>query len=135
MSIPIIHSFAVKVKPEDLDELNHVNNVVYISYLQEAAISHWYSTVSKEVSDKIRWVVRKHEVEYLKPAVANDELTVRTWVSKFTAISSERHYEIKRGEELLVKAFTLWIALDADTMKPKRLPAGIYESFLQSSVL
>ena len=135
MPKPIIHTFAVKVKPQDLDELNHVNNVVYIAYLQEAAISHWYSSVSQKVSDKIRWVVRKHEVEYLKPAKENDELVIHTWVSKFTAISSERHYEIKRGQELLVKAFTLWIALDAETMKPKRLSYEISESFFESSVL
>jgi acyl-CoA thioester hydrolase len=135
MPKPIIHTFTVKVKPEDLDELNHVNNVVYIAYLQEAAISHWYSSVPQDVSDKIRWVVRKHEVEYLKPAKENDDLIIHTWISKFNGISSERHYEIRRGHELLVKAFTLWIALDSETMKPKRLSSGFSEYFFESSVL
>lgn len=132
MSIPKIYSHPISVKKEDLDELNHVNNVVYLSYLQEAAISHWYSTAPKEIAEAIRWVVRKHEIEYFKPAHETDQLTVNTWVSNFTQISSERHYEIKRGEELLVKASTLWIALDAKKMKPTRIPISEIKSFFES---
>lgn len=135
MPTPLKHLFHIKVKREDLDELNHVNNVVYFTYLQQAAISHWYSQAPKEVSDAIRWVVRKHEIEYLKPAFENDELIVTTWVSNFTQVSSQRHYEIKRGETLLVTATTLWIALDAIKMKPTRVPDWVAESFFESSVL
>ncbi|AWW00187.1 acyl-CoA thioesterase [Arcticibacterium luteifluviistationis] len=132
MPIPKTYCHSLSVKPEDLDELNHVNNVVYLSYLQEAAIAHWYSTAPKEIVEAIRWVVRKHEIEYFKPAHNADELTVTTWVSNFTQVTSERHYEIKRGDEILVKASTLWIALDAKKMKPTRIPAYAAESFFQS---
>ncbi|WP_341227578.1 thioesterase family protein [uncultured Arcticibacterium sp.] len=132
MPIPKIFPHPILVKKEDLDELNHVNNVVYLSYLQEAAIHHWYSTAPKEIAEAIRWVVRKHEIEYFKPAHEADQLIVNTWVSNFTQVSSERHYQIKRGDELLVKASTLWIALDAKKMKPIRIPASTAESFFES---
>lgn len=132
MPIPKKFSHTISVKKEDLDELNHVNNAVYLSYLQEAAIAHWYSKVPKEVAEGIRWVVRKHEIEYFKPAHEKDQLIINTWVSNFTQVSSERHYEIKRGHEVLVKASTLWIALDAQKKKPIRLPDGIAESFFES---
>jgi acyl-CoA thioester hydrolase len=132
---PIFFNHPIRVKKEDLDELNHVNNVVYISYLQEAAIAHWHSSVPQEDIDNIRWVVRKHEIEYLKPAFENEALVITTWVSAFTPVTSVRHYEIKRKDEVLIKATTLWIALNAGTMKPFRISKSISESFFHSSVL
>jgi acyl-CoA thioester hydrolase len=135
MPQPFVFKHTINVRPEDLDELNHVNNVVYISYLQEAAIAHWHAAVSKDIIDSIRWVVRKHEIEYFKPAYENDLLEVSTWISEFTQVSTLRAYEIKRGDELLVKATTLWIALDSKTLKPSRVPKHILESFFQSSML
>jgi acyl-CoA thioester hydrolase len=135
MPKPYFFDYPIIVIKEDLDELNHVNNVVYISYLQEAAIAHWRSAVSQEVLDNVRWVVKKHEIEYFKPAFKNDELIVTTWVSEFTQISSLRHYEIKRGNDILIKATTLWIALNAKTMKPSRVSKEIIESFFDTSVL
>jgi len=135
MSQPIIFKHTINVGLEDLDELNHVNNVVYISYLQEAAIAHWLNSVSKETVDGIRWVVRKHEIEYFKAAFEKDILVVSTWISEYTQISSVRQYEIKRGNELLLKATTLWIALNAKTLKPARVPKYIHESFFDSSRL
>lgn len=132
MSIPRVYTHPILVKKKDLDELNHVNNVVYLSYLQESAIAHWYSTAPKKIAEAIRWVVRKHEIEYFKPAHLSEKLTVTTWVSNFTQISSERHYEIRRGDDLLVKASTLWIALDSKKMKPTRIPISEIESFFES---
>ncbi len=129
--IPKKFEISLSVKAEDLDELNHVNNVVFLKYIQEAAIAHWYAAASQQSIDEIRWVVRKHEIEYLKQAYLDDELKIITWVDHFTGISSDRHYEIFRGNELLVKARTLWVALDTKTLKPKRLFEDISLPFFE----
>lgn len=126
---PIIYEIKIVVSSKDLDELNHVNNAVYLQYIQEAAMQHWYASVSKEISDGMRWVARRHEIDYLKPAFLGDELVVRTWVAEFTAVTSERHYEIARNEEILVKARTVWVSLDAVTLRPKRFGNEVIAPF------
>ncbi|MCP9768824.1 acyl-CoA thioesterase [Lacihabitans sp. LS3-19] len=127
--IPKVFEHIVKVVASDIDELNHVNNVVYFNYLQQAAMAHWYSNVPTELSDSMRWVVKKHEIEYFKPAVLNDQIIVKTWVENFSGVTSDRHYEIYKNEILLVKARTLWVALDPVSMRPKRVPADLWECY------
>lgn len=111
----------IKVVEGDIDDLNHVNNIVYLRYVQEAAGSHWYTVVPEELSAQVIWVVRRHEIDYLKPAFLGDELTVKTWVDNFTGVTSDRHCEILRGNELLARSRTLWVSLDANTKRPKRI--------------
>jgi acyl-CoA thioester hydrolase len=122
-----IHISEIIVRATDLDELEHVNNVVYFSYLQEAAIQHWYSAVPTEISDSLRWVVKKHEIEYFKPAFLNDILTIKTWIDSFGGVTCLRFYEIFRDTDLIVQAQTQWVAIDPVTMKPKRLDTKILE--------
>ncbi len=119
----------VHVIKENLDELNHVNNVEYLKYLQEAAIQHWYDVATTDEIDQIRWIAKKHIIEYFKPAFENDELIITTWIEKYNSISTERHYQIHRGNDLIVEAQTLWIALDSGTLKPKRLSKSILAKF------
>ncbi len=126
-----IHVSEIVVQEVDLDELNHVNNVVYFSYLQTAALAHWYGTVPLEISDSLRWVVRKHEIEYFKPAFLNNILHVKTWIAGFSGVTSVRAYEIYHQEELLVRAQTQWVAIDPITLKPKRLNVAELEAYFQ----
>lgn len=119
----------VKITPKHLDELNHVNNVVYLKFMEQAATDHWYDVATKDEKESIRWIARRHEIDYIRPAFQNDEITIETWVEKYDAISTERHYQISKNGQILVKALTLWIALDPKTMKPKRLPATLMAKF------
>ena len=130
MNSPKVFSQNIIVTKEHLDEMQHVNNLVYIGFLLEAATAHWNNTVPAEISDAIRWVVRKHEIEYLKQVGEGDLLTVNTWVEDFEGVTSLRYYEILKNKILVVKAKTLWVALDAVSLKPKRLePAALKKLF------
>ncbi|PLK46014.1 thioesterase family protein [Emticicia sp. TH156] len=126
------HLFPIKVIASDIDELNHVNNIVYLRYVQEAAGNHWHTTVPENLSAQIIWVVRRHEIDYLKPAFLGDELTVKTWVDNFTGVTSDRHCEIWRGPELLARSRTIWVSLDAGTFRPKRIGEEIASLFFGS---
>ncbi|MEQ3499197.1 thioesterase family protein [Tenacibaculum sp. SSH1-16] len=109
------------VTPEEIDEYNHVNNVVYVQWMQNISDAHW-----KELSKNVQnidyvWFVIRHEVDYKNQAVLGDEVTLRTWVGKTEGIRSVRHFEMYRGETLLVKSQTTFCLLDANTKKPKRI--------------
>src|ERR1043166_2863899 len=58
----------VSVKPEDIDEQNHVNNTVYLRWVQEVATAHWQAIASSEERERIGWVVLRHEIDYNAPA-------------------------------------------------------------------
>lgn len=130
--MPYIFYLPIKVVPEDIDELNHVNNIVYLRYVQDAASGHW-KTVPQEIASQIIWVARRHEIDYLKPAFLGDELVVKTWVDDFVGVKSIRHCEIMRGEEVLARSLTHWIALDAQTFRPKRITEEIVKQFFLES--
>jgi acyl-CoA thioester hydrolase len=126
-SLPYLHE--IVVQESHLDELNHVNNSVYLQFIQEAAMQHWYSHVPKTITDSLRWVARRHEIDYLKQAFLGDRLQIKTWVEAFSGVSSDRRCEIYRGEELLTKSKTQWVALDFPTLRPKRISPEIEHYF------
>ena len=130
--MPYIFHLPIKVVPEDIDELNHVNNIVYLRYVQDAAIGHW-KTVPQEIASQIIWVARRHEIDYLKPAFLGEELVVKTWVDNFVGVKSIRHCEVMRGEEVLARSLTHWIALDAQTFRPKRITEEVVQQFFPQS--
>lgn len=125
------HRYAhhIRVGSTDLDELNHVNNIIYLRYLQEAAIAHWYTRAPKDVAEAFRWVVREHHITYFQPAFLGEDLIVTTWVEEFKGVTSLRRYEIHRGDTRLVEASTLWISLDAESLRPKRITQDLLPFF------
>lgn len=122
----------ITVAAEDIDELNHVNNIVYLRYVQDAAVGHW-KTVPQEIASQIIWMARRHEIDYLKQAFLGEELVAKTWVDDFVGVKSIRHCEIMRGEEVLARSVTHWISLDAQTLRPKRITEEIVKQFFPES--
>jgi acyl-CoA thioester hydrolase len=130
--MPHIFYLPITVAPEGIDELNHVNNIVYLRYVQDAAIGHW-KTVPQEIASQIIWMARRHEIDYLKQAFLGEELVAKTWVDDFVGVKSIRHCEIMRGEEILARSITHWISLDAQTLRPKRITEEIVMQFFPES--
>ena len=126
--MPHVFYLPITVAPEDIDELNHVNNIVYLRYVQDAAIGHW-KTVPQEIASQIIWMARRHEIDYLKQAFLGEELVAKTWVDDFVGVKSIRHCEIMRGEDILARSVTHWISLDAQTLRPKRITEEIVKQF------
>jgi len=121
------HSFPVAAA--DIDAQGHVNNVAYVRWIQDAAVAHWFSVTSDETRDKFTWIVVRHEIDYKKQAFENEEVTATTWVGEPTRISWERFTEITRGEDLLVKARSVWCLIDRETLKPTRITTELKELF------
>ncbi len=119
--------FSVKfqVTEEAIDTLHHVNNAVYVQWMEVVATQHWaYLTTQKPFPNYI-WVVMKHEIDYKNQAFLNDEIIAKTWVGETKGFTSIRHIEFYKDETLLVAAKTIWAMLDAETQKPVRIRENV----------
>jgi acyl-CoA thioester hydrolase len=121
----------ITIYPNDIDELGHVNNVVYVRWVQEVATAHWRSATTPEQQSDLIWVVIRHEIDYKQSAKLGDDIAARTWVGTAGDISFERHTEIlrKNDQRVLARARTLWCPIKINTGKPTRVPAEIKERF------
>jgi acyl-CoA thioester hydrolase len=121
----------IPVLPGDIDEQNHVNNTVYLRWVQDVATAHWRAVASPKAQETIGWVVLRHEIDYKGPATLGDEMVLRTWVGKATRLTFERFTEIRRNRDglLLSEARTLWCPIDAQTGRPVRVSKEVRSQF------
>ncbi len=143
----------ITAAPEDVDELGHVSNVVYVRWIQDVAMGHsiaagWDHAAYRRLGAV--FVVRKHEIEYLAPCVAGDAVRLTTWVASLDAASSVRRTTITRAADAvseaagahlprraldpratveLCRASTLWVFVGYDNGRPRRIPAEIRSAF------
>lgn len=110
-----------------IDELNHVNNVVYLQWCLDAAEAHWLQNTSKDIREKYVWVVLNHFISYKSPAFEGDALQVKTWITSYDGVKSEREYQITRPKDgkIIVEAKSLWCFIDAKTHRPIKIPKEI----------
>ena len=122
------------VAATDIDELEHVNNSVYLRYADTAAIIHSARlgmAFNKMKSLGIVPVVHGHIIKYHKSAVLGDTLEDTTWTAECAGFRAVRYHEMRRLEDnaLLVQIKTNWVWIDPITSRPKRIPAVVLEAF------
>ena len=114
-----------KVKKNAIDGLNHVNNVVYLQWVNDISEKHWNLLAGKEIKEKYLWVVLRHELDYMNQAFLDDEITVLTWVGESSGVKSIRHVEIYKGDVILLKARSTWCLLEMKSLRPTRIKEDI----------
>jgi acyl-CoA thioester hydrolase len=131
MSTPERFTLAITVRPEDIDEQGHVNNVVFLRYVQDVATAHWRARALPADQAALVWVVVRHEIDYRRQAFLGDELAAETWVGPASRRTFERNTRITHAADgrLLVEARTLWCPLDAATLRPTEPSAEVRERF------
>lgn len=118
------------VKPNDLDELNHVNNVRYVEWVQNIAKAHWVHSASKQILKDYYWVMLSHFIEYKSAALLNDSIKFKTYVVKSEGVTSVRMVEISNANnKLLAKSETTWCLMSVQTNRPTRITSEIIELF------
>ena len=122
---------SIAVLPDDIDMQNHVNNTVYLRWVQDVATAHWQALAGQEAQAAIAWVVLRHEIDYKAPAALGDKITLRTWVGKASRLTFERFTEIRRNgeEQLLSTARTLWCPINPQTGRPTRVSPEVRSQF------
>jgi acyl-CoA thioester hydrolase len=127
------HVIEVVVHADHIDELDHVNNAVYLQYVEQVARAHSDSlgfTVERFLSSKAVPVVRRHTVVYHSPARDGEALSVHTRVRLMKGVRAVRATTIKRGETLVVEAETEWVWVEPASMRPVRIPQEVRDAFV-----
>ncbi|MFJ5216166.1 acyl-CoA thioesterase [Streptomyces sp. NPDC088354] len=120
------HIYPCPMRWSDMDAFGHVNNVVFLRYLEEARVDFMFRLAPGEGSASFTGgsVIARHEIDYLRPLVHRHEpVTVETWVTKVGAASMTVAYEIKDGETVYVRASTIVVPYDLEQGRPRRITA------------
>jgi acyl-CoA thioester hydrolase len=127
-----IYEQTIIVKPDDLDELNHVNNVRYIEWVNAIAKAHWSKLATQDMLQNNFWVLINHHITYKSQAVLNDNILLKTFVKSSEGVTSTRIVEIYNNDtqKLLATSETKWCFMDAKTKKPARITSEIINLFL-----
>ena len=125
------HRFTVG--PETIDVNGHVNNVVYVQWMQDVAVRHANAVGCTDATRRAGaiWVARSHKIEYLSPAFAGDEIEALTWVADFRKVRSRRRYQFVRttDQTTLARGETDWVFMDANKGKPRSIPEDVRAAF------
>lgn len=124
------YEYDVDVAADDIDEMGHVNNAVYLKWVQAAVLRHWYRLAPKDVAAAHLWVALKHEISYRHPAFLNDHVVVRVVLEKLQGARAFYQTMINHGDEVLAEVKSCWCCLDSVTKKPVRLARDIVSLFL-----
>lgn len=119
------------VSEAHLDELQHVNNVQYLQWVQDIAGAHWQHLIKNNNEEFGLWVVRSHHIEYKRQAKLGDELRVLTHVELTEGFLSERRvrFYLNDSNTLVAQCSTQWCYLDPNTQKLLRIPAAVQAIF------
>jgi acyl-CoA thioester hydrolase len=124
------HLHALAVAPDDIDFMGHVNNSVYLEWVQEAVIAYWRRVAPAEAVAQHLWVALRHEITYRRPAFLEDNVVAQVVAEGMHGARAFFHTLIKRGEDVLVEARSSWCCLDAATRRPARLARDVVKRFV-----
>jgi acyl-CoA thioester hydrolase len=128
-----VFSYKFRIPDSAIDSNGHVNNVIYVQWMQDMAVRHFIALGGSELINRLgaSWYVRSHRIEYLSPAYAGDEIEVRTWVANLRRVRSLRKYEFvnKSDGRLLVRGETEWVLVDAKSGRPIAIPEKLAKIF------
>lgn len=127
------HTFVVGIEMADIDFMGHVNNAIYLKWVQAAVISHWEKIAPPEAVAAHLWVALKHEITYRKPAFLDDEVIATVFLQRVHGARAFYETLIKRGEDVLAEVKSSWCCLDAQTLRPARLATTIVDRFFAGS--
>lgn len=132
MPISPTYSKTFTIPVNSIDENGHVNNVMYVQWMQDIAVEH-YASIGGIVAQgpDATWVIREHRIEYLLPAFEGEEIEIRTWVENIRKVRSLRKYEFVRKADgkTLVKGESDWVFVDVNTGSPRAIPDEVIKVF------
>jgi acyl-CoA thioester hydrolase len=117
--------------PEHIDELGHVNNAVWVQWMEQVAVAHWRSVADAEHQDAYFWVVVRHEIDYLRAVLEGERITARTWVGdSLKGAKFDRHIEFVGADgKPRVRSRTDWAIIDKASGRPIRIPPEVVAPF------
>ena len=127
---PTPHVHPLEVAPGDIDFMGHVNNSVYLKWVQDAVIAYWRQVAPVDAVARHLWVAIRHEITYRRPAFLHDSLAASVVAEGMQGARALFGTLIIRGEEVLAEVKSSWCCLDSATLKPARLARDVVRRFL-----
>jgi acyl-CoA thioester hydrolase len=127
-----VFEMTLTAEPQHIDELGHVNNAVWVQWIQQVAVAHWEAAADAAHKDAYFWVVVRHEIDYLRAAHEGDVITARTWVGDAPkGARFDRFMEFAGADgKICVRAKTDWAIIDRALGRPIRVPPDIVAPFV-----
>ena len=118
--------------PEHIDENGHVNNTVWVRWMEELSVAHWQAQAPAEHVDKYAWVVTRHEIDYRGNVTEGAQVTGETIIKDGPrGARFDRHYEFRdAADKVLVRAKSTWAMVDKASARLMRVPADVAAPFL-----
>lgn len=127
------HFLHITAQQGDIDELGHVNNAVWVRWIQDIATVHWNAVAPRKYVDRYIWVVTRHEIDYRGNVKAGQTVTGRTWISEPPKGARFWRNVSFTGPDgnIKVEAKTNWAIIDRETGRPVRVPPALAALFLK----
>jgi acyl-CoA thioester hydrolase len=122
--------YPIGILPADIDHMGHVNNSVYLKWVQDAVVRYWESLAPPEAVARHLWVALSHEIKYRRPTFLDDVVVADVIANRVQGAKALFTTVIKRGEEVVAEVTSSWCCLDAVTRRPARLARDIASRFL-----
>ena len=120
----------IAISEEDIDHMGHVNNSVYLKWVQDAVVDYWQTIAPREAVANHLWVALKHEITYRKPTFLDDSVFAEVIAEKVHGTRAFFTTIVRRGEEVLAEVKSCWCCLDAMTQRPTRLAKDVISRFV-----
>jgi acyl-CoA thioester hydrolase len=121
---------AISIARNDIDHMGHVNNSVYLTWVQDAVVRYWQTIAPAEAVGKHLWVALKHEITYRRPTFLDDQVMAEVIAEKVEGARAFFTTMLKRGEDVLAEVKSCWCCLDAVTQRPTRLAKDVVSRFI-----
>ena len=121
----------IAIRDDDIDFMGHVNNAVYLKWVQESVIAYWRKVAPAEAVAGHLWVALKHEISYRKPAFLKDVVIAEVVAERMQGARAFFDTVVRRGEDILAEIKSCWCCLDAATQRPARLEPEIVARFVE----
>lgn len=121
---------AIRIGPADIDHMGHVNNSVYLRWVQEAVVSYWEALAPPQAVAGHLWVALRHEITYRKPTFLDDLVVADVIAEGVQGAKAVFSTAFRRGEEVVAEVRSTWCSLNAATGRPARLAKEVVGRFL-----
>lgn len=127
-----VYSEEFTVEERDIDVLGHVNNRVYLRWIETVATNHSAAKgydAKRYLAMGSVWVAREHWIEYLRPCFLNERVTVCTWIEAVDETRCLRRYVMKKAGKIVLNAATEWDYIHLATMRRTAIPESLRSAF------
>ena len=122
--------YPVGIEPGDIDHMGHVNNSVYLKWVQEAVVRYWEKIAPADAVASHLWVALKHEISYRRPAFLEDNVVADVIAERMHGARAFFTTVVRRGSDVIAEVKSTWCCLDATTRRPARLGADVTGRFI-----